>query len=153
MAELMEAEEEITEEELVAFLNDLDKARFADLLEQYFDHIQDWIPDRETDVYTLVENIKNNMAGYLVELDLDLDDAEAKEVLMNLSDEIVKFRRWFLFDDDVVCTNEITEESVTGPVIEAIAYARAEKLGEDPYRFDFSRALDYDLDKLTVRLY
>jgi len=38
-------------------------------------------------------------------------------------------------------------------VIDALAYARAETLGEDPYRFDFSRALDYELDHLTVMLH
>ena len=153
MAELMETEEEISEEELHAFLKDLDKARFSDLLGQYYDHIQEWIPDRETEVYTLMENIRSVMSGYLMELDMDLDEAEEDEILMNLVDEIIKFRRWFLFDDNVVCTNEVTEESYVTPVIDALAYARAETLGEDPYRFDFSRALDYELDHLTVMLH
>jgi hypothetical protein len=151
MADLMESEEEITEEELYAFLEELDKAGFADLLSQYFDHIQEWIPDGETDVYTLVENIHHVMAGYLQELEREgLEATDSGEVLSILVGEIIRFRRWFLFDDNVVCTNERTADSYAGPVIDALGHARAERLGEDPYHFDFSRALHYELDRLTI---
>jgi hypothetical protein len=152
IADLFESSEDIGGDIIFELLKEIDLDVFAELCENYFDQLEDWIPDGETDFFMLITNIKRVMIGMAQSISSDdseeSDDSE--DTLLQLSDEIGKFRVWYSDSDNVECVNDETEEVTELPVRDALALCREEKLGGATYRFDFSDALDYELSDFIM---
>ncbi len=150
MAELLETDEEIDEDVMYELLEDVDLTAFAELTENYFDQLEEAIPDDETNFYTLVENIKRIISGLADDASSQDDSGSQSDMLVRLASEIVKFRTWYNETENVECVNEETGESQMLPVRDALVLDRAEKLGGSGYDLSFERAEEYDLDDFVM---
>ncbi len=146
IAALFESSEELGGEVIHELLTDIDMEVFGELVESYFDHIEDWIPEQETDFFTLITNIQRVMMG-IIQMIIGVDDEEEEidDLYMRLSEEIGNFRTWYSDCDNCECTNADTGETVWMPVRDALAHAKEEKLGGAVYHMDFSEAMGYEL--------
>ena len=150
MAELLESDEDIDEDVLYELLEDVDLEAFAELAENYFDQLEEAVPDEETDFYTLVENIKRIISGLADDASAEDDSNSQSDMLLRLASEIVKFRNWYNDTDNVECINSESGESQMLPVRDALILDRAEKLGGPAYELNFQQAKDYDLDDFVM---
>lgn len=152
MAELLESDEELEEEVLYDLLEDIDLEVFAELADEYFDQMQEAVPDSETDFYTLLENIKRSISVLAYDAASDDDDQIRSDQLLRLSEELAKFREWYNETGEVVCRNVDTGESQVLPVRDALVLDRAEQLGGPAYELDLEQAMEYDLDDFVMSL-
>ena len=143
IAALLECEEEIEEEALSQLIKDLDKDTLAELIYGYFEEIMDFIPDDALDLYTLLEHIKFSLIGMA-------SQSRQENVLVNLTDEINRFRKWYSAESQVYCTSYTGEEDGSVPLRDALVLARAEKLMGGNYDYDFSLCLDYPLQEYMM---
>lgn len=150
IADLFESSEDIGCDVIYELLQDIDMDVFAELCESYFDQIEDSIPDGETDFFTLITNIKRVLIGMASSVSAEDDDDEIDDEMLQLADEIGKFRAWYSDSDNVECVNDNSGEKQVLPVRDALALSKEEKLGGDCYRFDFSEALDYELSDFVM---
>ncbi|MDR0885752.1 MAG: hypothetical protein LBN22_05270 [Clostridiales Family XIII bacterium] len=142
-ADLVETEEEIFEEELETLLEEVDSTAFSELVHNYFEDLLNIVPDDHTEFYTLLSNIGTALAGIAVTM-------QEEETTDSWAEEFLKFKSWYLNDSEVYVTNSAdgTEETVT--ISEALIRSRLEHLSDDKYEYDFSEALDYELDEYVM---
>lgn len=107
----------------------------------YFDEFLNIIPDFESDLYLLVNSIGMQLLGRMHN---KCNDDE----LRILSENIYKFRKWYVLDKLVLDKSTMKEISVRDARYNFLA---AKLLGED-FSCDFRLALDYDLDGYDVNL-
>jgi hypothetical protein len=150
LADLFESSEDIGGDIIFELMKDVDLDEFAELCENYFDQLEDWIPDGETDFFMLITNIKRVMIGMAQSISANENTDEIDDTLLQLSDEIGKFRTWYSDSENVECVNDETGDVQTLPVRDALALCREEKLGGATYRFDFTDALDYELSDFIM---
>lgn len=141
-AELIENEDDIEDEALYRLLNGCEGETLTILIENYFEEILESLPDEETDVYVLLENIKRSLIGKL----MMGEDSDYNA----LCDEIQRFREWFSMDNSVECENIETGEVQYLPVRDAITLARVERLDGDEHRYDFQSAMNYEIDEYVL---
>ena len=103
------------------------------------------MPGDQIDAYNLVENIKRVLVGLSEAVSKGEENADIK-----LADELNKFRLWFSADSEVECRNVATNEVDYMPVRDALALSRLEKLEGDEYRYDFTDALEYELEEYIM---
>jgi hypothetical protein len=137
-ADLVECDEDITEDALYELFSQVDADTAAEIIGSYFDEIMDNVPDEATDIYMLLENIKRALAGLIL--------AGDEDSIVRFAEELAKFRNWYSFDSEVTCQNvtEDTEEVLS--LRDALTLARLDNLDEDEYSFEFDDCLDYELD-------
>ncbi len=143
IAALLECEEEIEEEAFAQLVRDVDKKTLADLIYNYFEEVTEFVPDDAMELYTLLEHIKFSLMGMA-------SQSEQENVLVNLIDEINRFRKWYSKESQVLCTSFTGEEDGTVPLRDALVLARAEKLMGENYVYDFSLCLDYPLEEYMM---
>ena len=129
-ATLVECNDEIPFELICELVKGVDQDTFAGLIDEYFDEITDHLPAGETDTYLLLEDFKRN----LVDLRDDLDE-DSK--LVQISDELDRFRKFYAIDSKVYVTDEATGDEQTVTLAEAIVLSRMESLHLSKYRYDF----------------
>ncbi len=145
VAELFESSETIGQDLIYGLMKDADCDIFAELADGYFDEIENYIPDNETDFYILVDNIKRVMCGIAGTVSVTEDETDRDGLLTQLSDEIGRFREWYSLSDNVECVSQAERREMALPVRDALTLLREEALGGDSWDLDFSGALDYDL--------
>ena len=124
-----------------------------DLLEHYFEDIQGWVPEGETDFYMLMENIRRSLTGMTRSIAKSRENGDIEDVddtMVKLADEIQRFREWYSLDPSVECTRDGDESVQVLPVRDALALNREEKLGGGLFRYDFQEALDYPLEDFIM---
>jgi hypothetical protein len=67
------------------------------------------------------------------------------------AEEFTRFRSWYLFDGEVVCTDEEGNESVN-TIIDAISLSRAANISEESFTYDFSEVLESPIDEYILPL-
>jgi hypothetical protein len=145
-AELVESNEEISADAISRLIEEVDQDAIAELSEAYFDELMKNIPDDSVDVYSLIMTIGQALTGLAQTVELD----ENRQIY---SDELFKFRNWYLFDSEVSCTPiGGKDDRITVPLFEAISIYRAEHLTGEEYSYDFTDALNYDIDEYVVPL-
>lgn len=142
-AALMESEEYITNEVLYELFAEIDDNILSELTENYFEDIMEGVPEEESELYTLLDNIRRAMKGYI-------ENTEDERGKVLFTDEVAKFRNWYNFDTDVICKNKKDGSMVTVPVREALVLYRIEKLRQEEYSYDFGDCFDYPLDEYVV---
>ena len=129
LSALLEEEEFIEENLIKDLIRNVDREKLAEHMNSYFDSFLDHLPDNETDLYVMVDDMS----------DADIDA---------LASEISKFRKWYVHDLNAF--NRLTGEEAS--VRDArFDIAAAKLLGEDS-DYDFRLALDYDIDGFDVRI-
>jgi len=143
-AELMEIPQDIPFDTLLTLIEGMDPDGLSELVEGYFEDIQKFVPDGEDDLYTLIHNIATTLTT--------LADGSEDDSARVFTEELYKFRSWYLFDSVVYVKDlaEDTEREV--PLMEALTSCRVQNFTDDDYAFDFSGALDYRLDEYIVSL-
>lgn len=143
LAALMECEEEIEEDVLFGLIEQVDKRTLAELIHNYFEEITDFLPDDAVELFTLLEHVKFSLMGMC-------GNSGEENVLVNLVDELSRFRKWYSIESRVYCTSFSGEEDGTVPLRDALVLARAEKLIGDNYEYDFTQCLDYPIEEYIM---
>lgn len=144
-ADLVEHEGMLDEDVLYELLEEVDMKTFAELCESYFYDTLENVPGDQIDVFNLMENIKRVLIGLSEAVRNDENNA-----LLKLSDELNRFRVWYSADGNAECRNLRTGEITWIPVRDAIANARLEKLSGDEFSYDFTKALEYELEECIM---
>ncbi len=143
-ADLAEAEGRISEEAMYALIQEADPKIFAELCESYFYDLLENIPDEQIDLYNLLENIKRVLIGMAEGVRRGEENAQRR-----LAEEMDRFRLWYSVESRVSCTASAGEE-VCLPVRDALVNFRLTRFGGEEWDFDFSAALDYELDEYSM---
>lgn len=151
-AELFENDMEVDDELMFQLLNEMDLDTFKELVEEYFDYIEEWIPEAEIEIFTLVNNIRREILSLIKPiLSEDEDyDFNKEEGIYELAEEIIKFRTWFNGLETVECINNIDGSKDMISVRDAFALYKEEKISGSNYNFDFSESLNYDIADYRV---
>jgi hypothetical protein len=145
-AELVESSEEISGDAISRLIEEVDQNAIAEITDAYFEELLKNVPDDSTDIYSLLMTIGQALTGLAQTMELD----ENRQIY---AEELIKFRNWYLFDAEVTCALVGSEdEGTTIPLFEAFSLYRAEHLTGEEYAYDFSDALDYDIDEYVVPL-
>lgn len=144
-AELAENETEIPVDTLSALLDEVDRDNLIELTESYFEDLMKYIPDDQTDFYTVLYTIGKAFTGLATALEVEGN----RQVY---AEEFFKFRNWFIFDSEVSCTNVEGGNESRLPVMKALALYRSEHLTDEEYTYDFSECLDYPIDEYIMPL-
>jgi hypothetical protein len=141
-AELAETDTDIPEETLAEFFDGADADVLRELTDAYFEEILSGVPDDRTEFYLLITNIGRVLSGLVGEASGGSDDGRRP-----YADEFYRFKCWYTTEACVVRGGERLT------VLDALATIRAEKLtGGADDEFDFSEALDYEMDEYAVSL-
>lgn len=146
LADIIECEDEIEDEALETLFAGVDSEILSEILENYFTELTDKVPQKSVDIYTLIENIGRALKGLAKSLS---DDTEGANVSL-FTEELSKFRNWYMFDTEVVCRNIGTGKEEIVPVAEAISLYRLESFDGEEYDYDFESALDYELEEFVM---
>lgn len=144
-ADFVENEGAVDEEAIFELVQEIDMKTFAELCESYFYETLENVPGDQIDVYNLIETIKRVLVGLSEAVRKGEENADLK-----LADEFNKFRLWYSAGSEVECRNVVTDEVDFMPVRDALALSRLEKLDGDEYRYDFTDALDYELEEYIM---
>ncbi len=144
-ADFVENEGAIDSDAIYDLVTEIDMKTFAELCESYFYETLENVPGDQIDVYNLIENIKRVLVGLSEAVRKGEENADLK-----LTDEWNKFRIWYSADSEVECKNIASDEVHYVPVRDALVISRLEKLEGDEYRYDFTGALDYELEEFIM---
>ena len=144
-ADFVENEGAIDSDAIYDLITEIDMKTFAELCESYFYETLENVPGDQIDIYSLLENIKRVLVGLSEAVRKGEENADLK-----LTDEWNKFRIWYSADSEVECKNTASDEVHYVPVRDALVISRMEKLDGDEYRYDFTGALDYELEEFIM---
>ena len=145
LAELLECEEEIEEGVLAQLLEGVDKKILAELIHNYFEEMTDFLPGDAAEVYGTLERIKFSLMGLAA-------NCEEEDLLVQLTEEIERFRIWYSVESRVYCTSILTAEEEVLPIRDAVTLARSENLTKEKYEYDYSECLEYRLEEYIMNL-
>lgn len=141
-AEIAESDAEIPEETLYELFSQVDAHAVSELIGNYFEEILRAMPDDGTDAYLLLDNIGRSLAGLLVS-----DEERAK---VYFAEQLAQFHRWYTRDSEVSCISQESGHEQILPLRDALTLARLEKLDGEPFGYDFTGCLDYDIDEFIM---
>lgn len=143
LAELIECEDDIEEGVLAELMEGVDKNVLAELIHNYFEEMTDFLPGDAAEVYGVLERIKFALMGLA-------KNCEEEDLLVNLVDELERFRRWYSAESRVYCTSISRGEEEVVPMRDSITMARTEGLTGDKYEYNYSDCLDYKLEEYIM---
>ena len=143
VAQYLECDDDIEFSDVAGLVAEVDKVEVSGLLDDYFEEIMEFIPEAETEVYSLFTNIRRSLAGMLK--NSDEMSTEAK-----IAEELERFRRWYSLDSRVYLTGikDMAEREDT--LRDALFTKRMEALGGEKYYYDFTEAMDYPLEEYVM---
>lgn len=147
-ADIVESREDIDTDALEDVLGKTDMDTLESILNEYFGQMEDDVPDDEEDLYTLVDNIGRSLAA-LADNVSGQEGSDRDEAVQELAGEVDKFREWYSIDENVLKTDDEGNETYV-TMSEALFSLRGEKFGTDEAEYDFSGALEYDLDDYVL---
>lgn len=137
--DLMEFEEEISEEVFFQLFRGIDFDTLKELADSYIEEIMTGIPDDCIDFYTFLSSYKRNLGGMM---NFYLEDSNINAALS----EVFRFREWYLMPDKVKCTDLETGSEFSSSICGSLILGRMERLAMGRYSFDFDDAMDFDYD-------
>ena len=143
LAAYLECDEELSYEDVAELVKDVDKATLAQLIGDYFEEITDFLPESETELYTIFDNVRRSLAG--MSKSCDDDTTQTK-----LADELERFRRWYSMESRAFITDLGTADEEEMTLRDALICARVEALEGNKYQYDFSECSEYPLDEYIV---
>ena len=143
LAAYLECDEELSYEDVAELVKDVDKATLAQLIGDYFEEITDFLPESETELYTIFDTVRRSLAGMSKSCD---DDT----TVTKLTDELERFRQWYSIESRAFLTDLGTADEEEMTLRDALICARVETLEGNKYQYDFSECSDYPLDEYIV---
>ena len=143
LAAFLECDEELEYEDVAALIKDVEKDTLAQLIGDYFEEMSDFLPESETELYTIFDNVRRSLVG----MSKSCDDETTQT---KLADEMERFRRWYSIESSVSLTNLGTADEEEMTWRDALVCARLEALEGTKYQYDFSECSDYELDEYLV---
>ena len=142
MADLIETEEEFSDEAIARLLIQVDGPGFAAILEEYFSELLKGVPDSETELYTLLQTIGLSLCGMS-----KTAEGEQKAVFC---DEFLRFKKWYTGEKSVAMREDGGKFDPVS-LMDALTFVREERLtpGKN-YEFDFEDALEYELSDYVI---
>ena len=144
-ADLVECEEDIESDVVYDMLEDVDLKTFAEICESFFYETLESVPGDQIDLYNLIENIKRALIGLA-----EAARGEEDNALLQLADELNRFRIWYTVDKLAECKDLSSDKVSYIAIRDALVNARLEKLGTEEYAYDFSEALEYELEEFIM---
>lgn len=145
IAALVEYDDEIPYDLFYRILADVESDTLIDMTDNYFEDILQGMPDDAIEIYTLLSTIRQALVGLA-------RNSSNREERIAFSEELFKFRNWYIFDS-IVHIKRLSDNSMRDiTVSEALSLARLEKLNEEQYRYDFSDCLDYEIDEYSISI-
>ncbi len=143
-ADLVESDEDIEEEELFQLFSQTNADTVSELIGNYFEDMSDAVPDGETDVFSLMENIGRCLIGLIRAA---TDDSG----IMQFCEELARFICWYSLESYVECRNldDASDHRVL-TVRDAFMQERLARLEKKNFEYDFSSALEYRLDDYVM---
>jgi hypothetical protein len=145
-ADLVESEEEVSEEVLCDLFRQTDPETVSEVIGQYFDDIMNAVTHEYVSLYALLDTLKNVLTSLI------LNDDEDEEGIERFSEELSRFREWYSFDSAVEVTESGSDASVIMTVKDAITVLRIGRLDNEDHTADFSQATDYEIDDYILDL-
>lgn len=142
---LMDSDEEIECDELYMLLSEVELTVFSELTESWFYDIMENIPQDHIDLYNLLTVIRRNLIGLAQAAESEGDDSD----VLRLSEEVEKFRNWYSIEDYAAYDDENGQTRYI-PVRDALASVRAAKFGGEEHEFDFSNAMEYEIEEYIM---
>ena len=139
LADLLEYEDEIPFDLFYTILSQVEREVIGELLENYMDELSDNLPDETTELFTLIETIKQRLL-------LLAENLEEPNIRRTFTEELYRFRMWFIKPDAV------SVDGASCSLLDAVTLYRAEKLGENKHQYDFEDCLDYQMDEISMEL-
>lgn len=143
MADLIESDEHIEHEALMKLFEEIESVTAASLLDDYFNDITGGLPEEYSEIFSLLDRIRLELTGLIRNATSNDPDS-----IRAFTDRFYRFRNWYVYDAEVsvLDRNGGGTREYEQSVRDAIATARAGKLSGEEFAFDFSAALDYDID-------
>lgn len=142
-ADLCENGEPVDEEALYKLFEGADRSALLEMIDNYFNDIMEAVPDDSTDIYMLMETIKMALTGLL-------EAAEDETAMVHFCEELNDFRQWYCDGSKVECKS-INDGSIQLLCLrDALSLCRIERLEGDKYRYDFTGALDYEIEEYIM---
>ena len=146
LAAFFECEEELDYDDVARLFEEVDKTVLAELVDEYFEEITNFVPGSETEVFSILENVRRALVG------MCRNCAEDENLRSKLIEELERFRRWYSIDSCAYCTDPATLAEEEKSMRDALLLARLEKLEHNGYQYDFSECMNYPLDEYIVSL-
>ena len=143
LAAFLECDEEPEYEDVAELIKEVDKETLAQLIGDYFEEISDFIPESETELFTIFDNVRRSLVG----MSRNCNDETTQT---KLADELERFRKWYSEDSRAYLTDLGSTEDEEMTLRDALVCARLEALGGDKYQYDFSEGSSYPLDEYIV---
>lgn len=140
---LIECDEEIPFDLFFKVLAGLDTDTLVELTDNYLEDVLSGVPDDQIDFYTLLSTVRQALLG-LARASLSREDRRS------YAEELFRFRNWYIFDSVVLSRRHSDNKKLQISISEALTLSRLEKLNEEQYTFDFSEAMDYDIDEYSI---
>lgn len=140
---LLEAEEEITSDEIYSLVKNVDLNNLAEIVKNYFEDITDHVPGESVELYTLLSNIGNSLIGMALNCNED-------STYLLLADELYKFRQWYLDDSTSYCISQDDGHKEYICLRDALVNARLEALGGEKYEYYFDDFMKYPLEDYVM---
>ena len=121
LAAFFECDEELEYEDVAALIKDVEKDTLAQLLGDYFEEMSDFLPESETELYTIFDTVRRSLAGMSKSSD---DDT----TVTKLTDELERFRQWYSIESRAFLTDLGTANEEEMTLRDALICARVEAL-------------------------
>jgi len=141
-ANLMEADEYLTEEDIGMLLRELDCITFSELAESYFYDVMENLPDNAIDIYNTMEAVKRNIVSISTAI------AKGEEQSHKLCREIYNFRNWYSNAKSCYATDLSSGKENLISIRDAIYENKLAWITKTDWVFDFS-----DCDQLEISEY
>ena len=149
LADLIESDEHIDYDALYQLFQEIDAETAASLFDDYFNDITDCLSDEHADMFALLDQIRMELTGIMRSLSQDDPDC-----VRLMTDRFYYFRNWYVYDTDVSVLARSSDDGLSREyeesVRDALTTARAGKLSGEEYAFDFSPAMEYDIDHYSM---
>jgi len=139
LADLLENEEPIGFDMLYTLLSQVSADTLKELIGNYMEDLCGSIPDRYEDFFILADSIQQKLV-------LLAENAEQDEPKKELIQELYRFRQWYHKEDGAAI------DGVPCSVMNALFSCRSEKFSGEEHEYDFSGAMDYEIDEMSVSI-
>lgn len=142
-ADLVESDEEIPEETLAELFSEVDISSVTEIIDNYFSDLTSLLSDGYPDIYSLLYTIKNVLIALI-------NDDSDEGSLMRFAEEIGKFKTWYCCDSGVYIRDSIEGKESNLTLRDALTQMRLEKIDDVQSTYDFSVAMEYDIDEYLL---
>ncbi len=143
LAALIECDEELEYEDVAELIASADMLKLAELLDDYFEEITEYIPAAETEVFTVFENIRHSLVGMA-------RNATDESITARLAEEIERFRRWYSIDSRVYVKQGGESVARIHTLRDAILISRLERIDGSTNEYDFTETREYELEEYIM---